>query len=205
MLVGRWMTTQLVTVQPDETVEAARRLLQKHHIRHLPVAEGRRLVGIVTEQDLRVAGALVERRPPMLVADVMTSSVITVGPETTVEQAAMLMADNKIGGLPVINTDDELVGLITDADILNVFLEAMGVGSGAARLEVLLPDRPGALAPVAKVLGDLQVNIVSILSAGGEMGKKVLVFRVATDNLEAVLTDLAAAGIDVQSAEEGVL
>lgn len=202
MLVGRWMTTQLVTVRPHDSIAHARELLGAHHIRHLPVTEGRRLVGIATEQDLRVAEALPDRGASAVVADVMTTSVITVGPDTTVEQAAMLMADNKIGGLPVISSEDELVGIITEADMLNVFLDAMGVGSGAARLEVLLPERPGAFAPVAKVLGDLGANIVSVLCAKAEGGARALVLRVGAEDLEAVLNELAGAGVEVLSAEE---
>ncbi len=203
MLVGRWMATQLVTVRPGDSIADARDRLGAHHIRHLPVVEGKRLLGIVSEQDLRVAEAAGQPRPEMVVADVMTSSVITVGPDSTVEQAAMLMADNKIRSLPVINAEDELVGIITESDIINVLLGALGVDTGAARIEALLPDRPGALATVARVLGDLGANIISVLSAPAEAGKKVLVLRVAMTDLEVVLNHLAAAGIEVQSAEEG--
>jgi acetoin utilization protein AcuB len=205
MLVGRWMAKRLVTVRPESSVDEARSLLRQNHIRHLPVTDGRRLLGIVTEQDLRVAEALLRRPGPAVVADVMTESVITVAPETTIEQAAMLMADNKIGGLPVVDAEDALVGMITKSDVLNVFLQSLGVGSGSARLEVLLPDRPGALAPAARVLGELGVNIVSVLSAGGEGDRKLVVFRIAADELEPVLTELAAAGVEVVSVEEGVL
>jgi acetoin utilization protein AcuB len=202
MLVGRRMTARPVTVEPGARVEEARRLLEQHRIRHLPVVEGQRLVGIVTDRDLRMAAGLPQTAAPMVVADVMTPSVITVGPETTIEHAAMLMADNKIGGLPVVNDDDELVGIVTESDILNVFLEATGVGSGAARLELLLPDRPGALAPAAQALGDLGVNIISILSASAEEGKKVLIVRVDAVALEPVLEALARAGVEVQAVEE---
>ncbi len=204
MLVGRRMVTQVVTVEPEEPVDHARGLLEAHRIRHLPVVQATRLVGIVTDRDLRVAEGLAADGTVRRVADFMTSSVITVGPDTTVEQAAMLMADNKIGGLPVLDAEDRLIGIITQSDIVDVLLDALGVGSGAARLEVLVADRPGSLANVAQILGELGVNIVSIVLAPAEEGKQLLIFRIATDDLEAVLNRLAQSGVDVQSAEEGM-
>src|SRR5215470_4441797 len=125
MQVGRWMTTDVVTVPAQESLDRARQLLREHRIRHLPVTEGDRLIGIATEQDLRFGEAMASRSGPIAVADVMTASVITVGPEAAVEQAAMLMAENKVGGLPVVDSDDRLIGIITESDIINVFLDAM--------------------------------------------------------------------------------
>jgi acetoin utilization protein AcuB len=203
MQVGRWMTTDVVSVSAQESLEHARQLLRAHRMRHLPVTEGDRLLGIATEQDLRFGEAMASHSGPMVVADVMTASVITVGPEATVEQAAMTMAENKVGGLPVVDSDDRLIGIITESDIINVLLDAMGVDSGAARLEVLLPDRPGALAEVARVLAERGVNILSLICASAEAGTKVLVVRIVADDLESVLNELAQAGIEVNSVEEG--
>lgn len=203
LLVGRRMNAQLVTVGANAPISQARQLMEKNRIRHLPVVEGRGLIGIVTDRDVRVAEARGRGEAELLVADVMTQNVLTVGPDTMVDQAAMLMVDSKIGCLPVLNAEDEVVGIITDSDILNVFVEATGAGSGAARLEVLLPDRPGALAAVARTLGALEVNILSVLSAAGEEGGKVLVLRIATENLEQVLDQLDRQGVEVLSAEPG--
>jgi len=103
-----------------------------------------------------------------------------------------------------VSGDDELVGIITETDVLNALLESMGIGAGAARLELLLPDRPGRLAPVAKILGEQGANIASVLSSIDEEGRKVLVCRVNTDDLEAVLNALTQAGFEILSAEEGL-
>lgn len=204
MLVGRRMQTEVVTVEPESPVKRARELLELHRFRHLPVVQASRLIGIVTDRDLRVAEALERDGVERHVNDCMTASVITVGPDATVEQAAMLMTDNKIGGLPVLDAEDRLLGIITQSDIIDVLLECLGVGSGAARVEVLVADRPGSLATVAGLLGELGVNIVSILLTPAEQGSQLLTFRVATDDLETVLNRLAQNGVDVQAAEEGV-
>lgn len=203
LLVARRMTKRLVCVGPGHRIDEGRRLLSQHRIRHLPVVEGGRLLGIVTDRDLRMAEGRGESGASLVIADIMSGSVITVGPESTIEQAAMLMAANKIGALPVVDADDALVGIVTESDIFNVFLEVTGVDTGAARLEVLLPDRPGTLAPVARVLGEAGANIISVLLASAEDGKRVLVFRVAGGDLEVAVTELARIGVDVLSVEEG--
>jgi acetoin utilization protein AcuB len=101
-----------------------------------------------------------------------------------------------------VDENDALVGIITEYDVLNIFLEVMGVGSGSARLELLLPDRPGALAAVARLMADLDVNVRSVVSASApDAGKKILILRVATDALEPVLDRLAAADVEVLSDE----
>jgi acetoin utilization protein AcuB len=201
MLVGKRMTVPVVTISPDEGLDTARELLRRHNFRHLPVTEGRRLVGIISESDLRIAEA-VGRAGEAVVADAMITNLFTAAPETTVEQAAMLMVDNKISAVPVVNGDDEVIGILTASDILNVLLEVMGVGSGAARIEVMVPDHPGALAPVVRIIGDLGANIVSIVSPHAQNGLRAFIFRLATQDLEAVLTGLAREGIEVLSAEE---
>ncbi len=201
MLVGKRMTAPVVTIGPRDGVDTARQLLSRHNFRHLPVTEGGRLVGIIAASDLRGAAAG-DSPGSALVSDVMTTNLLTAAPETTIEQAAMLMVDNKISAVPVVNAEDEVIGILTATDILNVLLEVMGVGSGAARLEVAVPDHPGAMAPIVEVIGQLGVNIVSIVSPRAQDGMRVLIFRLATHDLEAVLTRVAHAGIEVLSAEE---
>ena len=201
MLVGKRMTAPVVTIGPRDGLDTARQLLARHNFRHLPVTEGGRLVGIIAASDLRSAAAG-DRAGGALVSDVMTTNLLTAAPETTIEQAAMLMVDNKISAMPVVNAEDEVIGILTATDILNVLLEVMGVGSGAARLEVAVPDHPGAMAPIVEVMGDLGVNIVSIVSPRAQDGMRVLIFRLATHDLEAVLTRVSHEGIEVLSAEE---
>jgi acetoin utilization protein AcuB len=201
MIVGSWMTRDPITLRPTDTVDGALTLVRERRIRHLPVVDGATLIGLVAERDLCLALAT-GGGGTQPVSAVMTSSLITVGPETTIEAAAALMAENKIGSLPVVDENDALVGIITEYDVLNVFLEVMGVGSGSARLELLLPDRPGALAGVAQIMAELDVNVLSVVSANAPgAGEKILILRVATEVLEPVLGRLAAADVEVLSDE----
>lgn len=137
MHVEQWMNRDLVTVSPDESFRTAMHLIRQKGIRHIPVVEGKRLVGIVTDRDLRQAapsGAtslsihelhyILER---LTVREVMTKQVVTIRPEQTVEEAALLLLGHRIGGLPVVR-DGELCGIITETDILQAFLQLRGKG-----------------------------------------------------------------------------
>ena len=137
MQVEQWMNRDLVTVTPDETFRTAMHLIRQKGIRHLPVVEGKRLVGIVTDRDLRQAapsGAtslsihelhyILEK---LTVREIMTKQVVTVRPDQTVEDAAMLLLGHRIAGLPVLR-DGELVGILTETEILQAFLQLRGKG-----------------------------------------------------------------------------
>ncbi len=137
MHVEQWMNRDLVTVSPDESFRTAMHLIRQKGIRHIPVVEGKRLVGIITDRDLRQAspsGAtslsihelhyILER---LTVREVMTKQVVTIRPEQTVEEAALLLLGHRIGGLPVVR-EGELCGIITETDILQAFLQLRGKG-----------------------------------------------------------------------------
>ncbi len=137
MRVEQWMNQDLVTVTPEESFRTAMHLIRQKGIRHLPVVEGKRLVGIVTDRDLRQAapwGAtslsihelhyILEK---LSVREIMTKHVVSVRPDQTVEEAALLLLGHRIGGLPVVR-DGELVGIITETDILQAFLQLRGKG-----------------------------------------------------------------------------
>jgi acetoin utilization protein AcuB len=135
MQIGERMNTAVVKVQPADSVRTAWALLREHHIRHLPVVDDGRLVGIVTDRDIRLVfpSALTagtgkqdpfEALEKVKVAEIMTKNVVTVTPETSIVDAARLLLKRHIGGLPVVY-GDLLVGIITDTDILAAFVEIM--------------------------------------------------------------------------------
>ena len=204
MLVGRRMRTSLITVTPDATLARARELLHSHRIRHLPVVEADRLVGIVTDRDIRqaspssAAGISSDQTAAFLakirVEEAMVRHVRTVSPYTPIEEAARLMIEHKIGCLPVLEAD-RLVGILTETDILGVLVDVMGIREPSTRIELALPERAGALAEVTRIIQAHGVTIASIVSLPDEAsGVPLVVIRLKTMNPQPVLADLAAAG-----------
>ncbi|GAA5335935.1 MULTISPECIES: CBS and ACT domain-containing protein [Thermus] len=167
MLVKDVMRSPVVTVGPDATLEEAYRLLLERGIRHLPVVAEGRLLGIITDRDIRLATSHLNPKGPCpigeKVAAVMTKKVVTAHPLDPVEEAARVMRERKIGSLPVLE-DGALVGIVTGIDLLDALLELTGVTEPSGRLEVRLPDKVGELARLTGFLAGRGVNIHSLLS-----------------------------------------
>lgn len=171
MLVRDRMTTTVLTVEPKTTIFDALALMKEKRIRRFPVVKGRKLVGIVTWTDLMRASPSpatslsVWEIPYLLmkapVAEVMTRTVITVSPTETIEEAAVLMRARKIGGLPVVE-NGTVVGVITESDIFDAFIDLMGVRRGGARLTIELENRVGALDEVVHTIRECGINIHSL-------------------------------------------
>ena len=138
MQVDKRMTTKLVVASPSDSVRAAWGLLREHQIRHLPVVEDGRLVGIITDRDIRLVfpsaltSATTDEDPydaleKVPVREIMATPVVTVAPEAPIADAAHLLLEKRIGGLPVVE-GDRLVGIITKDDILAAFVELIEKG-----------------------------------------------------------------------------
>ncbi len=121
MLVKEFMTRHPVTISPSTSVIGAWSLMRDHHIRRLPVVEGQRVIGILTLGDLREAHADAPDGPGMRAGVLMRDNPITVTPETTLRQAARIMIDKKVSGLPVV-ADGALVGIITESDLFRALI-----------------------------------------------------------------------------------
>jgi len=134
ILVKERMSTTPVTIHPKTRLAEARALLDRHRIRHLPAVEGGKLVGILTDRDIRSA-ASASSLEQVTVAEAMTKKVITVSPDTQVQEAAKLMLAHRIGGLPVLRRG-ALEGIITETDLLNALVEIMD----HATVERIAPD-----------------------------------------------------------------
>ena len=214
MRVERRMKRDVVTVQPTDSFLHAMDLIRGRGIRHLPVVEGRQVVGIVTDRDLRQASAspatllsvqeLHYLLHKMTVAEIMTKPAITIGPDDTVEEAARLLLKHRIGGLPVVR-DGDLVGIITETDILEAFLAVMGITETSGRLELVIEDRPDpeAFREVCRAIADQGGDIASVVAARAVHGgqeRKVLIFRVEAPDFDALIAHLRAAGYPVLSA-----
>lgn len=137
MLVKERMSQRLITIHPEASLAEARVLLEQHRIRHLPVVEAGRLVGILTDRDIRSAASTssLER---VKAAEAMTRNVIPVDPETRVQEAAKLMLTHRIGAVPVLR-GGQVVGILTTTDLLKAFVELVE----DATLERIAPDYHG--------------------------------------------------------------
>ena len=178
MLIRDRMTRNPVLCAADLSVTDAFDLMKKSHIRRMPVVDKNgKLVGIVSDKDLlRVtpspATTLSAYEIPYLlskvkVSDVMTKKVITVTEETPVEEAARIMVDNKIGGLPVVDESHVVVGIITETDIFKTFLELIGARRSGVRITMIVKDKRGELARIGQAIADIGGNIIATVELPG--------------------------------------
>ncbi len=210
LLVEDRMSKSPITIKRDDSFQTALNLLRQGGVRHLPVLEGKKLVGILTDRDLRQASpspatslSIYEIKyllNKIVVEDLMVKDVITVPPATTIESAAKLLYEHKIGALPVVDEKEELLGIITETDILETFVETTGLGKPSSRVEVEMEDKPGALAKVAQLIKKHDINIISVMTIpASTKGKRIVVFRLATINPSAVRNEIEGAGYAVLS------
>ncbi len=209
LLVKDSMTREIVTLAPDETAKTALALCRERRIRHLPVLNEGRLVGIVSDRDLRSATPAfgdperAEALQRVLVEDVMAREVVSALPDDPIEHAANTMREHKIGCLPVVEAG-ELVGIITTSDVMDALVYLIGAHEPGSRMEISLPDRPGSLAGAAGVFGMCGINIVSAAmgptrepTQEGAPMERVVVFRVDTINTAEAVGYLEEAGYSV--------
>jgi acetoin utilization protein AcuB len=203
LLVRDWMTGNLVTLSPEASAAEALTLCRERRIRHIPILEERRLVGIVSDRDLRDASPALsdpERARTLRkirVGDVMTREVITVDPQDSIENAAQQMYELKIESLPVV-AEEELLGIVTSSDVMRALVMLAGLPEPGCRIEVRVPNREGILAEVAGEIRDLEVDIFDVLSdPDRRSGSRTLVFQLATVDPSSVMQSLKSAGYEV--------
>jgi acetoin utilization protein AcuB len=218
MLVLERMTRRPVIVAPDVTVPEALQLMRERQVRRLPVLDAdRKLVGIVSDSDLLYASPppsapmsfheMSYQLSKTTVADVMVKDVITISEFTPIEEAACLMADRKIGGLPVVR-DGRLVGIITETDLFKIFLELLGAREAGVRVTMLIPEQKGMLADITHEISGLGGNIVAMCTFRGEHPtNKTLVVKVTDvdkEKLSKVLTAIGMEIIDLRETTSGI-
>jgi acetoin utilization protein AcuB len=209
LLVRDSMTREVVTISPQTTAAEALALCREKGIRHLPVMEEGGLVGLVSDRDLRSATpalgdpARAEALQKIRVSGVMVRDVLTAHPADPIEQAANTMREKKIGCLPVLEVG-ELVGILTTSDVMEALVYLIGAHEPGSRMEVLMPDRPGTLAGVAGLFGELGINIVSVVAGarqeapeGGLLEGRIGIFKIDTINPKEAVEVLQQAGYRV--------
>ena len=175
MLVKNWMSKNVITVDEKDSMEDAMKNLKKHDIRMLPVMKKGKLVGIITDRDLKKASAsdattlevheLLYLLMKIKVKDIMTRDVITVPPDYTVEETAQVLQKNRISGAPVVDDSGQLVGTITQTDLFRVLISLTGIGNGGIQFGFQVEDRPGSIKEVADIIRIYGGRMVSILSS----------------------------------------
>jgi len=189
MFIDDYMTTDVVTIRADAPLNQARSQLAKHGFHHLPVLdESDRLVGIITDRDVRSAyGVQNAISESLTVAEVMTADPMTISPAATLDEALAVFCTNRFGALPVVQ-HKKLVGMITTFDMLRAFYDVLGLDQPGCRVEVALPNVRADLAHAFEALktapGNLISAIVSRMRRDG--GEPALYLRVAGEDPRAV-------------------
>jgi acetoin utilization protein AcuB len=208
MFVGRRMTRNLITANKDTSILKVKNLLKEHNIDQVPVVDGKTLVGIITDRDIRENSAspastlsvheLNYLLSEMKAEEIMTRGVFTVTAATTIEEAARLINEKRVNSLPVV-AGDELVGIITTCDLLNVLLDFMGVDMPSSRVELTLSTNIGEIAKAAGIINNMGLTILSIMSTidRDTHDSRTTLIRVNTDNSEALRKELENAGYKV--------
>jgi acetoin utilization protein AcuB len=208
MLVKKRMTRDAVTVSPAHSLADALRLTRARRIRHLPVVQDGEVVGIVSDRDVRLAmpSPLTEsddQRVAFLertrIAEVMRPNVSTIGPLDTVEDAAKLMRRQRISALPVVDAHGALLGILSESDVLDAFVEILGPPGQSSRIEVALADRAGELARAMRIIGEEQgANVCSAMVPPAPAGeRRVAILHIGTIDPREVIGALEAAGFEV--------
>jgi acetoin utilization protein AcuB len=201
-----------VTIGPEASFYEARALIHDKGIRHLPVVDkSSHLLGIVTDRDIREAAPsdatlLSVQELHYLLGKLKVSSfmtpkekLITITPDTIIEEAVQLMHDNKIGCLPVVE-GDKLYGIFTETDALAHLVDVFGFKEKGTRLTIALEDKPGTMLEVLEVMKRHNVNIISVVTPSFMVeGKRIAAMRIRTEDYKKIVEELEKKGFEVLS------
>ncbi len=211
MLVGERMSHPVMSVAPDLPIMEALNMMKREKIRRLPVVKEGRLVGIVAERDLLNASTaptttlsvweLNYQLSRIKVSNVMSKKVITVQEDASIEAAARIMTDKKVGGVPVMR-GDELVGIITETDLFKILLEMMGAREPGVRVTALVPDTRGELAKLTAAISAAGGDFVSFGTFSGETASdRLITFKVTgmeMDQVEPAIASVIEKIVDIR-------
>jgi acetoin utilization protein AcuB len=175
MLVKNWMSKNVVTIDVGESMQHAVNLMKEHKVRMLPVVGKGKLVGMLSDTDLKRASAsdatsldvheLMYLISKIKVKDIMTRDPLTVPPDFTVEETAEMLMKHKISGLPVVDVDSNIVGIITRDDLFKVLISLSGLGKKGIQFAFQVEDRPGTIKDLTDIIRNFGGRIASILSS----------------------------------------
>lgn len=214
MLVKDKMTKFPVTVDLSDTLASASRIMHEKNIRHLPVLEDGKLVGLLCFTDIMRAmpskvNTLEQHEATYLfstlkVRDALPErqKVVTAKADACIEEAALIMRSYKIGCLPVLDKQGNLVGLCTENDIFDAFIDLLGVRSSGSRISIAIGEEPGIIADITAVIKSFNANITKIGMLPTDDHHYLVVIRLKTTNLQGVVEALAEHGYQVESSAD---
>jgi len=199
VIVSHWMSTDLVTIGKEASIQEAMALMKQESIRHLPVVDQKmNLLGWITDADLRgvlIASMLEE----LTLEDVMIRKPFTIHPEMALEEAARILLDKRVGGLPIVK-NGTLVGVITVSDILSAFINFLGLFTESTRLDIKVSGSPNPLPEITRIVRAHGAEIISLchlpLEEGPEYSYSI---RLKKTDVKPIIADLEEHGIDVVS------
>ncbi|MBU0728470.1 MAG: CBS and ACT domain-containing protein [Proteobacteria bacterium] len=175
MLIRDWMTKDVLTVDENTSLMRATRIMKENTIRRVPVVSHGRLIGILTDRDVKDASPskttsldiheLYYLLSEMKVKDVMTPDPLTLHGNESLEKAALVMMESKISGIPVVDDSDHLIGLLSETDILKGFVKITGIQDGAIQYVLDVADKPGAVTTIIQLLREFDARIISVLTS----------------------------------------
>ena len=175
MLVKNWMSKNVIAIDINDSMQEAIRLLKENDIKMMPVLKKGKLVGIITDRDLKRASAsdattldvheLLFLVSKIKIKDIMTKDPIMIPEDFTVEETAEILLKNKISGAPVTDNEGKVVGTITQTDLFKVLISLTGVGTKGIQFAFLLEDSPGSIKTIADIIRKYSGRIVSILTS----------------------------------------
>jgi acetoin utilization protein AcuB len=204
-----------ITIGPEASFYEARAIIRDKGIRHLPIVDkSHHLVGLITDRDIREAAPsdattlsvheLHYLLGKLKVSAFMTprNKLVTITPETILEKAVQLMHDHKIGCLPIVE-GEKFIGIITETDILDLFIDLFGLKKMGTRLTIALEDKPGQLHGILEVIKNLNVNIIAVVTPTFKVqGRRLAAVRIETQDYQTIVNELEKAGYEVLSIDK---
>ena len=199
------MTSDVITVAPETSVVKVSQILKEHKIKRVPVISRGRLLGMITDEDVKeaspsmattlTADELYHLLAETKAKDIMKSNPTTIRPDQTVEVAALKMLEHKVTGIPVVTEKGELVGIISQGDVFRVLTSITGIYQGGVQLAFKLEDRAGSIKEVADVIREFKGRIVSILSMSAPRNERyrhvyIRVKETSEENLKKMTEEL---------------
>ena len=209
MFVANRMTKNPITVEPTTPVNEAAKLMKRRNIRRLAVVEKGSLVGIISDRDImRVAPSpattlskfeIMSLLDKITVAEIMAKDVVSLPDTATIEEAALVMYNEKLSGLPVVSSMGAVVGIITETDVFKTFVDVMGLADGKTRITLDVVDKIGVVKELAGIIADAGFNIDSMVTCkqASLAGHFEIVIRVDADNVEEITAKIEEKGYNV--------